>query len=65
VAYLHHASFEIHDFDDQVLGHEWLQTKGWRNFWGIGRHVVGSQVFPASPEYLSVWGPAMPADFLD
>lgn len=94
VAHLHHASFVIHDFDDQVLGHEWLQAQGWRNFWGIGRHVIGSQVFdywkdpfgdtvehyadgdlfdakkpaeyfPASPEYLSVWGPAMPADFLD
>jgi catechol 2,3-dioxygenase-like lactoylglutathione lyase family enzyme len=94
VAHLHHSSFEINDFDDQVLGHEWLQSQGWRNFWGIGRHVIGSQVFdywkdpfgntvehyadgdlfdatkqpeyfPASPEYLSVWGPEAPVDFFD
>jgi hypothetical protein len=70
-----------------------IDARGWRNFWGIGRHVIGSQgfddwehpfgntvahyadgdlfdatrqpgYFPASPEYLSVWGPPVPADFL-
>ena len=44
-AKIHHASFEIQDFDAQVLGHEWLQGKGYRHVWGIGRHLLGSQIF--------------------
>ncbi|KAI1822263.1 Glyoxalase/Bleomycin resistance protein/Dihydroxybiphenyl dioxygenase [Xylaria intraflava] len=42
---VHHSSFETHDFDTQVLGHDWLRQKGHRNCWGIGRHVLGSQIF--------------------
>ncbi|PMD28975.1 Glyoxalase/Bleomycin resistance protein/Dihydroxybiphenyl dioxygenase [Hyaloscypha variabilis F] len=45
VAYPHHCSFEVNDFDTQVLGHDWLRSKGWTNCWGIGRHVLGSQIF--------------------
>ena len=41
----HHSSFETHDFDTQVLGHDWLREKGYRNCWGVGRHVLGSQIF--------------------
>ena len=41
----HHASFETHDFDTQVLGHDWLREKGYRNCWGVGRHILGSQIF--------------------
>ncbi|KAH7094882.1 Glyoxalase/Bleomycin resistance protein/Dihydroxybiphenyl dioxygenase [Paraphoma chrysanthemicola] len=44
-AHVHHASFEVNDFDTQSLGHNWLQKKGWVNCWGIGRHVLGSQIF--------------------
>jgi len=44
-AHLHHSSFEIHDFDDQALGHELAHGAGLADFWGIGRHVIGSQVF--------------------
>ncbi|KAI1352431.1 glyoxalase [Xylaria sp. FL0043] len=42
---VHHSSFETHDFDTQVLGHDWLREKGYENCWGIGRHVMGSQIF--------------------
>jgi hypothetical protein len=43
--HVHHSSFEVNDFDTQTLGHDWLREKGWTNCWGIGRHVLGSQIF--------------------
>lgn len=44
-AHVHHCSFEVHDFDTQQLGHQWLSQKGHRSVWGVGRHVLGSQIF--------------------
>ncbi|KAK2595122.1 hypothetical protein QQS21_007148 [Conoideocrella luteorostrata] len=43
--HVHHSSFEVHDFDVQALGHQWLRDKGHDLVWGIGRHVLGSQIF--------------------
>lgn len=43
--HVHHSSFETHDFDTQVLGHDWLRHKGYENCWGVGRHIMGSQIF--------------------
>ncbi|SPN98476.1 related to 2,3-dihydroxybiphenyl-1,2-dioxygenase [Cephalotrichum gorgonifer] len=43
--HVHHSSFETHDFDAQVLGHDWLRHKGYKNCWGVGRHIMGSQIF--------------------
>ena len=40
-----HAAFEVHDFDTQQLGHDFLAAKGYELCWGVGRHVLGSQVF--------------------
>lgn len=43
---LNHVSFEVQNFDDVMLGHE--QLKGadkYKHVWGIGRHVLGSQIF--------------------
>lgn len=40
-----HAAFEVHDFDVQHLGHNFLESKGYQLCWGVGRHVLGSQVF--------------------
>ncbi|RFU32154.1 NAD(P)H oxidase (H(2)O(2)-forming)/Kynurenine 3-monooxygenase, partial [Scytalidium lignicola] len=40
-----HAAFEVHDFDVQHLGHDYLQSKGYKLCWGLGRHVIGSQIF--------------------
>ncbi|KAH8681099.1 glyoxalase [Xylariales sp. PMI_506] len=42
---VHHSSYETHDFDTQLLGHDWLREKGYKNCWGVGRHVLGSQIF--------------------
>ncbi|KAF2032958.1 Glyoxalase/Bleomycin resistance protein/Dihydroxybiphenyl dioxygenase [Setomelanomma holmii] len=43
--HVHHCSFEVHDFDTQNLGHEWLAQKGYKSVWGVGRHILGSQLF--------------------
>ncbi|THX22568.1 hypothetical protein D6C90_05068 [Aureobasidium pullulans] len=40
-----HAAFEVHDFDIQQLGHDYLTSKDYKLCWGVGRHVLGSQVF--------------------
>jgi 3-(3-hydroxy-phenyl)propionate hydroxylase len=40
-----HAAFEVIDIDDVALGQEWLLAKGWKHAWGLGRHVLGSQIF--------------------
>lgn len=43
--YLHHTSYEVSDFDTQLMGHRWLEEKKWKPVWGVGRHVLGSQIF--------------------
>lgn len=40
-----HAAFEVADFDDLMTGHEHLKKHGRRHEWGIGRHILGSQIF--------------------
>lgn len=42
---IHHCSFEVEDFDTQLLGHEHLLNKGYSLVWGVGRHILGSQIF--------------------
>ncbi|GKZ85857.1 hypothetical protein AnigIFM56816_000702 [Aspergillus niger] len=93
-AHVHHCSFEVHDFDAQQLGHQWLAQKGYRPAWGVGRHVLGSQIFDywwdvsgnmiehyadgdlvnrdtpvgfveAGEDTLAVWGPKVPAEFVE
>ena len=44
-AHVHHSSFEVHDYDTQNLGHQWLAKKGYKSVWGVGRHILGSQIF--------------------
>ena len=41
----HHAAFEVLDLDDLMRGHERLKASGRAAHWGVGRHVLGSQVF--------------------
>ncbi|KAM5344930.1 hypothetical protein ACJ41O_010792 [Fusarium nematophilum] len=41
----HHCSFETDNMDSQTMGHYHLQGNGWTNCWGIGRHLLGSQIF--------------------
>jgi catechol 2,3-dioxygenase-like lactoylglutathione lyase family enzyme len=43
---LNHLSFEVQDIDDVMMGHEHLRRNGrYKHVWGIGRHLLGSQVF--------------------
>jgi hypothetical protein len=44
-SHVHHCSFEVHDFDTQKLGHQWLAAKKYTSVWGVGRHILGSQIF--------------------
>jgi catechol 2,3-dioxygenase-like lactoylglutathione lyase family enzyme len=45
IAGLNHLSWEVRDIDDIHAGSEFLAGKGRRHEWGIGRHLLGSQVF--------------------
>ncbi len=40
-----HAAFEVADLDDLMAGHERLKASGHTAEWGIGRHILGSQIF--------------------
>jgi catechol 2,3-dioxygenase-like lactoylglutathione lyase family enzyme len=40
-----HAAFEVRDFDDLMTGHDFLKEKARTPEWGVGRHILGSQVF--------------------
>jgi catechol 2,3-dioxygenase-like lactoylglutathione lyase family enzyme len=43
---LNHLSFEVPDIDDVCMGHDYLKQLGkYEHMWGIGRHVLGSQVY--------------------
>jgi catechol 2,3-dioxygenase-like lactoylglutathione lyase family enzyme len=44
-AAVHHAAFEVQDFDVEHTGHDYLVQKGYKPQWGIGRHGPGSQIF--------------------
>lgn len=40
-----HAAFEVEDVDAVMVGHDLLVKRGYDHHAGIGRHVLGSQVF--------------------
>jgi catechol 2,3-dioxygenase-like lactoylglutathione lyase family enzyme len=40
-----HASFEVLDWDDLMVGHDHLLRAGYKHCWGVGRHYDGSNVF--------------------
>jgi catechol 2,3-dioxygenase-like lactoylglutathione lyase family enzyme len=42
---LNHISYEVPDIDDVCMGHDHLHQHGYEHMWGIGRHVLGSQVY--------------------
>lgn len=41
----HHASFEVGNIDELGVGACRMLDKGYRNGWGFGRHVIGSNFF--------------------
>jgi catechol 2,3-dioxygenase-like lactoylglutathione lyase family enzyme len=40
-----HAAYEVVDADAVGMGQRVLRDRGWRHAWGIGRHILGSQLF--------------------
>lgn len=40
-----HSAYEVLDLDALGQGQQVLRAGGWRHLWGIGRHVLGSQLF--------------------
>jgi catechol 2,3-dioxygenase-like lactoylglutathione lyase family enzyme len=42
---LGHAAFEVIDADAIGMGNTIMREKGWKHAWGIGRHLLGSQIF--------------------
>lgn len=42
---LNHVSFEVQDLDDLMTGHEHLAGRGYEHRWGVGRHILGSQIY--------------------
>jgi catechol 2,3-dioxygenase-like lactoylglutathione lyase family enzyme len=44
-ARFNHAAFEVADFDDLMNGHTHLHANGRTAQWGVGRHVLGSQIY--------------------
>jgi catechol 2,3-dioxygenase-like lactoylglutathione lyase family enzyme len=42
---LNHVSYEVQDLDDLMAGHEHLRDQGHGHHWGVGRHVLGSQIY--------------------
>lgn len=40
-----HSAFETIDQDAIGQGQQYLKSKGWKHFWGMGRHILGSQIF--------------------
>lgn len=40
-----HSAFEVVDTDAIGIGQRVLQKNGWTHAWGMGRHILGSQIF--------------------
>ena len=40
-----HIAFEVGNLDDLMSGHEHLKRHKRKNVWGIGRHLLGGQIF--------------------
>jgi catechol 2,3-dioxygenase-like lactoylglutathione lyase family enzyme len=52
-AAFNHAAFEVADFDDLMRGNTHLASAGYAHQWGIGRHILGSQIYDY---WLDPWG---------
>ncbi|SDZ51401.1 VOC family protein [Pseudomonas sp. NFIX28] len=40
-----HSAYEVVDADAVGMGQRVLRERGWKHSWGIGRHILGSQIF--------------------
>jgi catechol 2,3-dioxygenase-like lactoylglutathione lyase family enzyme len=44
-ARFNHAAFEVTDINEVMRGHQHLKNAGRDAAWGVGRHILGSQIF--------------------
>ncbi len=49
----HHCAFETQDYDSVETAHVWLREHEWEHSFGVGRHLLGSQVFDY---WVDPWG---------
>jgi catechol 2,3-dioxygenase-like lactoylglutathione lyase family enzyme len=40
-----HSAYQLTDLDEVAAAGEYLRERGYRHSWGIGRHILGSQIF--------------------
>lgn len=40
-----HSAYEVVDLDAITMGHRFLKSRRWTHAWGVGRHILGSQLF--------------------
>jgi len=40
-----HSAYQVADLDAVAMGGEFLEERGYHRAWGIGRHILGSQIF--------------------
>ncbi len=40
-----HSAYEVVDTDAIGMGQRVLHERGWKHAWGVGRHILGSQIF--------------------
>ena len=40
-----HIAFEVGNIDDLMSGHDYLKRRKRKHVWGIGRHLLGGQIF--------------------
>ena len=40
-----HSAYEVVDADAVGMGQRVLKERGWQHAWGVGRHILGSQIF--------------------
>jgi len=48
-----HSAYEVVDADAVAMGQRVLRERGWKHAWGIGRHILGSQIFDY---WQDLWG---------
>ena len=42
---MQHFAFEVGNLDDLISGHEHLKSARRKHVWGVGRHLLGGQIF--------------------
>jgi catechol 2,3-dioxygenase-like lactoylglutathione lyase family enzyme len=40
-----HSAYQLTDLDEVAASGEYLRERGYRHAWGLGRHILGSQIF--------------------